>query len=131
MAELVAGLPLPAALVAAAEAEGRTAWLATLPGTVARLARAWSLTVEAPFAPGGRTAWVAPVRDRAGDERVLKVGWRHPEAEHEADGCAPGPGAARSGCTPPSAPPTRARCCSSGAGPAPRWPRCRNRSRTR
>jgi len=50
------------------------------------LARAWSLTVRVPFEPGGQTAWVAPVRDRAGAERVLKVGWRHPEAEHEADG---------------------------------------------
>jgi len=28
--------------------------------------------------------------------------------------------AAPSGCTPPSAPPTRARCCSSGAGRARR-----------
>src|SRR3954451_12885151 len=52
---------------------------------VARLARAWSLRVEAPFAPGGQTAWVAPVRDHTGAERVLKVAWRHPEAEHEAD----------------------------------------------
>jgi streptomycin 6-kinase len=79
-------LPLPRALVEAAAHEGRTAWLATLPDTVARLARAWSLTVGVPFEPGGQTAWVAPVRDRAGAERVLKVGWRHPEAEHEADG---------------------------------------------
>jgi streptomycin 6-kinase len=78
--------PLPRALVAAAEAEGRTAWLATLPPTVARMARRWSLTVEAPFTPGGQTAWVAPVRDHTGAERVLKVAWRHPEAEHEADG---------------------------------------------
>jgi streptomycin 6-kinase len=79
-------LSLPRDLVEAATQEGRTAWLATLPGTVGRLARAWSLTVEAPFQPGGHTAWVAPVRDRAGAERVLKVAWRHPEAEHEADG---------------------------------------------
>ena len=40
----------------------------------------------APFEPGGQTAWVAPVRDRAGRELVLKVGWRHLEAEHEPDG---------------------------------------------
>jgi streptomycin 6-kinase len=79
-------LPLPPVLVAAAEEESRTGWLATLPGTVARLARQWSLFVEAPFLPGGQTAWVAPVRDRAGADRVLKVAWRHPEAEHEADG---------------------------------------------
>jgi streptomycin 6-kinase len=85
-AEAAAGLPLPPALVASAHREGRAGWLETLPSTVARLAREWALRVEAPFAPGGQTAWVAPVRDRAGGERVLKVAWRHPEAEHEADG---------------------------------------------
>src|SRR5215218_6057951 len=79
-------LPLPRALVEAAEQQGRSSWLGTLPGTVARLVRAWSLTVEAPFQPGGQTAWVAPVRDRTGAELVLKVGWRHTEALHEADG---------------------------------------------
>jgi streptomycin 6-kinase len=77
---------LPRILRESAEREGRTAWLGTVPATVARLARAWSLTVEAPFQPGGQTAWVAPVRDHAGAERVLKVGWAHPEAAHEADG---------------------------------------------
>jgi streptomycin 6-kinase len=60
--------------------------LASLPGSIAQLASAWSLTVGAPFQPGGQTAWVAPVRDAAGAEMVLKVGWRHPEALHEADG---------------------------------------------
>jgi streptomycin 6-kinase len=104
MTDTAPRLPLPPALVAAAEAEGRTGWLATLPGTVARLVREWSLAVDAPFAPGGQTAWVAPVRDRAGAERVLKVGWRHPEAEHEADGLRAwaGHGAVRlhaAGCT--------------------------------
>ena len=79
-------LPLPQALVEAAEEEGRTAWLATLPGTVARLAHAWSLTVEEPFQPGGRTAWVAPVRDGSGTPLVLKVGWAHFEAADEAEG---------------------------------------------
>jgi len=86
IAEPTAGLPVPPALAAAAESEGRAGWLATLPGTVTRLTQAWELTVEMPFAPGGQTAWGAPVRDRAGSERVLKVAWRHPEAEHEADG---------------------------------------------
>ena len=79
-------LPLPRNLVAAAGREGRTVWLATLPALAARLARAWSLTVGAPFQPGGQTAWVAPVRDRAGAQLVLKLAWRHPEMEHEADG---------------------------------------------
>jgi streptomycin 6-kinase len=85
MTDTAPRLPLPAALVAAAEAEGRTGWLATLPGTVARLVREWSLAVQAPFTPGGQTAWLAPVRHHNGAERVLKVAWRHPEAEHEAD----------------------------------------------
>src|SRR5947208_9441912 len=79
-------LRLPSNLVEAAKQEGREAWLATLPGSVGRLADAWSLTVGSPFQPGGQTAWVAPVRSAAGDEQVLKVAWRHSEAEHEADG---------------------------------------------
>src|SRR6266508_1753321 len=78
--------PLPRNLVEAAEQDGREAWLAALPGTVARLAEQWSLMVGAPFQPGGQTAWVAPVRDVRGNEMVLKVGWRHPEALHEAEG---------------------------------------------
>jgi streptomycin 6-kinase len=77
---------MPRNLVEAAEQEDRTTWLSTLPGTVARLARAWSVTVGAPFQPGGQTAWVAPVRDAAGNDLVLKVAWRHDEALHEADG---------------------------------------------
>jgi streptomycin 6-kinase len=79
-------LPLPRHLVAAAEQEGRTAWLVTLPATVAHLAGTWSLTVGPPFQPGGQTAWVAPVRDRAGSDLVLKVAWSHPEARDEAEG---------------------------------------------
>ncbi len=78
--------PLPRNLVEAAEQDGREAWLAALPVTVARLAEQWSLMVGAPFQPGGQTAWVAPVRDVRGNEMVLKVGWRHPEALHEAEG---------------------------------------------
>lgn len=58
------------------------AWLAELPRIVAERAAVWSLSVEAPFQPGGETAWVAP----AGPDLVLKVGWRHPEDEHAADG---------------------------------------------
>jgi streptomycin 6-kinase len=79
-------LPLPRNRVEAARQEGRTAWLATLPDVVARLSRSWSLTLGEPFQPGGQTAWVAPVRDASGANRVLKVGWRHPEAIHEAVG---------------------------------------------
>ena len=77
---------LPPLLVEAAERQGRTAWLARLPDIVAALAGTWSLSVGAPFRPGGQTAWVAPARSTGGDELVLKVGWRHDEAAHEADG---------------------------------------------
>jgi len=86
MVEPEPALPLPCSLVEAAEEDGLAAWLATLPATIGRLTAAWSLTVGAPFQPGGQTAWVAPVRDAAGAELVLKVAWRHPEAEHEAAG---------------------------------------------
>jgi streptomycin 6-kinase len=79
-------LAMPRNLAEAAESEGRSAWLATLPPTILMLAERWSLTVGAPFQPGGRTAWVAPVRDAEGRDLVLKVGWRHPEALHEAAG---------------------------------------------
>jgi streptomycin 6-kinase len=43
------------------------------------------LEIGSPFEPGGRSAWVAPARSDAGDV-VLTVTWRHPEAEHEAEG---------------------------------------------
>jgi streptomycin 6-kinase len=56
-----------------------------LPSTIAMLAERWQLEVGEPFQPGGQTAWVAPATQRGAD-RVLKVLWRHPEAEHEADG---------------------------------------------
>jgi streptomycin 6-kinase len=76
---------MPAELVAAAACEGRQEWLATLPATIEQLEARWSIAVEEPFQPGGQTAWVAPVRGGAAD-LVIKVLWRHPEAEHEADG---------------------------------------------
>ena len=79
-------LPLPRNLVEAAGEQGRQAWLATLPIIIAKLAEQWSLTVGAPFQPGGQTAWVAPVRGAAGNEMVMKVGSQHPEALHEAEG---------------------------------------------
>ena len=59
-------------------------WLAALPERVA-LASEWELELGDPYLPGGQNAWVAPARNAAGDELALKVGWRHREAEHEAD----------------------------------------------
>src|SRR5262245_35460849 len=61
-------------------------WIATLPDLVAEFAQRWSLQLDAPFQPGGVAAWVAPALDAAGRDVVLKVGWPHFEADHEADG---------------------------------------------
>jgi streptomycin 6-kinase len=77
---------IPAELARAAAREGREDWLAELPALVARIAGQWRIAVGRPFLPGGATAWVAPARDDAGKDLVLKVCWRHPEADHEADG---------------------------------------------
>jgi len=38
-----------------------------------------------PFQPGGIASWVAPARNSLGEHSVLKLGWRHEEAWHEAD----------------------------------------------
>ncbi len=59
----------------------RLGWLARLPDTIRTIASDWGLALGEPYLPGGQCAWVAP----AGDELVLKVGWRHREAEHEAE----------------------------------------------
>jgi streptomycin 6-kinase len=64
----------------------RRAWLAGLPAVVDDLACRWSLRLGPPFQPGGAASWVAPARTAAGDRVVLKVGWWHDEAAHEADG---------------------------------------------
>ncbi|MBO0839596.1 MAG: hypothetical protein J2O49_02100 [Sciscionella sp.] len=64
----------------------RRDWLAALPSLVTEIATRWELALGDPYLPGGQCAWVAPTRDTAGDELVLKVAWRHPEAEGEAAG---------------------------------------------
>jgi streptomycin 6-kinase len=79
-------VPLPRQLAAASRSDGRAAWLAGLPAQIQDLADRWSLQLGAPFEPGGQTAWVAPVRNAAHGDVVLKVGWRHMEAEDEAAG---------------------------------------------
>jgi streptomycin 6-kinase len=63
----------------------RLRWLASLPQTIGEIAADWELELGEPYLPGGQCAWVAPARSREGDELALKVGWRHREAEHEAD----------------------------------------------
>jgi streptomycin 6-kinase len=64
----------------------RLQWLEALPALVVDIASEWGLTLGDPYLPGGQCAWVAPARNTAGEELVLKVGWRHREAEHEVDG---------------------------------------------
>ncbi len=71
-----------AAAVGEDELGERRAWLAALPGVVAEIAGEWGLTLGEPYEPGGFCAWVAP----ANEDLVLKVSWRHTEAEHEAEG---------------------------------------------
>ena len=61
-------------------------WIRSLPELVAEAAGRWGLDVGAPYDPGGQTAWVAPATTADGQPRVLKVGWRHIEAQHEAAG---------------------------------------------
>src|SRR5262249_45200653 len=56
-------------------------WLATLPRTIAQVERAWNVAVGDPFQPGGHTAWVAPATSDDRDDLVVKVLWRHEEAE--------------------------------------------------
>jgi streptomycin 6-kinase len=53
---------------------------------VAGLADRWSLRLGEPYLPGGSCSWVAPARTAGGSPVVLKAGWAHDEARHEADG---------------------------------------------
>jgi streptomycin 6-kinase len=67
---------------------GRDAWIQRLPQTVADIASQWTLDVFEPFEPGGYCSWVVPARTPDGADVVLKVGWQHEEALHEADALA-------------------------------------------
>jgi streptomycin 6-kinase len=79
---------IPSQLASAVDEDdcpARREWLTALPELIAEIASDWALELGEPYLPGGQCAWVAPARDRTGRELVLKVGWRHWEAEHEAD----------------------------------------------
>jgi streptomycin 6-kinase len=81
-------LELPRNLVEAVEQQsdpGFAPWVARLPELVPDVAARWDLRVERPFQPGGVGSWTAPARDADGRDLVLKVGWTHDEARHEAD----------------------------------------------
>src|SRR5262245_35696245 len=60
-------------------------WREQLPKIISDYSSRWSLRLGPPFA-GGSASWVAPGRTAAGDPVVLKLGWSHDEALHEADG---------------------------------------------
>lgn len=80
-------VPANLAVRAAADPQsGIRDWMAALPSVITDQAQRWDLTLGAPFQPGGQTSWVAPAMDAWGRDLVLKVAWRHSEAEHEAAG---------------------------------------------
>jgi streptomycin 6-kinase len=84
-------ITIPPGLAAAVDEDDypeRLRWLASLPQTIEEIATYWELELGEPYRPGGQCAWVAPARSGVGDQLVLKVGWRHREAEHEADALA-------------------------------------------
>lgn len=97
----MSGFELPVNLVETAEqdADGsRRGWIAGLPSTIDDLVQRWALVeVEGPFQLGGVTSWVAPVRTASGQLLALKLGWRHDEALHEAEGLQLGVGGAQCG----------------------------------
>jgi streptomycin 6-kinase len=75
---------IPAALLAQADRGPAWAdWLDRLPRLVRELTEEWELALDGE-GRHGRTALVLPVRTTSGRPAVLKVGWPHEEAEHEA-----------------------------------------------
>jgi streptomycin 6-kinase len=84
----VTTIPIPPQLADAVDEDDypeRLQWLAALPSVVEEIASRWELELGGPYIPGGQCAWVAPASNQDGGRLVLKVGWRHREAEHEAD----------------------------------------------
>ncbi|MFC7613058.1 aminoglycoside phosphotransferase family protein [Actinokineospora soli] len=80
-------LDIPAAFAAdfaGREGDAGRAWLAGLPARGEEAMRRWSLAPDGPSWHGFCSV-VQPVRRADGTPAVLKIGWPHPEAEHEAD----------------------------------------------
>ena len=76
-------LPLPPAFLAyAARDEPWAAWLARLPRLVDEVVDDWQLRVDGALMHG-EVALVVPVRTRAGEPAVLKLGFPHAEAAYE------------------------------------------------
>jgi streptomycin 6-kinase len=57
-------------------------WLGALPRLITDVLAEWSLVPDGPVS-SGQTAVAVPVRTRTGQPAMLKVGWPHPEAQHE------------------------------------------------
>ena len=75
---------LPQALQAyAGRGPDWSAWIDRLPRLARELLDEWSLTLDGETLHG-RTALVQPVRTAGGRPAMLKIGWPHWEAEHEA-----------------------------------------------
>lgn len=78
--------PRLAEAVAEDDLPSRRRWLTALPGRIEEIAAEWGLRLGEPYRPGGQCAWVAPVRTADGADLVLKVAWRHREADQESAG---------------------------------------------
>lgn len=70
----------------ATEDDRRRSFAAGLPRLVAAAVERWSLEPGRRFASGQTGSYVAAVRRAGGQRAVLKIGWPHDEAVHEADG---------------------------------------------
>jgi len=79
-------IAIPVGLREAMTTSGRDGWFDQLPQVIDGVQQRWALRLGYPFEPGGQSAWVAPAHGASGEDLVLKVAWRHAEAEHEADG---------------------------------------------
>jgi streptomycin 6-kinase len=80
---------MPTNLIAATQRFGppqRREWVTELPRIVREVSDRWELALGEPYQPGGQCSWVAPARDRAGRDLVLKVGWTHEDNRDEAAG---------------------------------------------
>ena len=79
----VAGGRSSSRVTTAPRVDGDT-WLAQLPRTVAEAMDRWQLARDCSVPlRSGYTALVVPVLRPRGDSGVLKVGWPHPDADHE------------------------------------------------
>jgi streptomycin 6-kinase len=61
---------------------GGRPWLSALPSLVSECVHHWGLTLEEPL--GGNVSFVALATTAGGSDVVLKIGFPHPESEHEA-----------------------------------------------